>query len=40
MQPGYKETIFHPACIQDAVFLELVGTKREKAKQEKDLQLP
>ena len=30
MQPDYKENISHLACIQDGVFVGLVGTKREK----------
>ena len=30
MQPDYKETILHPACIQDVVFIGLVGTRKEK----------
>ena len=30
MQPDYKENISHLPCIQDGVFVGLVGTKREK----------
>ena len=30
MQPDCIENISHPACIQDGVFVGLVGTKREK----------
>ena len=30
MQPDYKENISHPTCIQNGVFVEPVGTKREK----------
>ena len=30
MQPGYKEIISRPACTQDAAFVGLVDTRKEK----------